>query len=180
VISARDCFATPHDCPPERVFMLTAYLDESGHEGQGLMVLAGFLGDDEQWKQCEEKWRIGLGKRKSLHMQELRWSKRGRIKKLLDSLGPVPHEAGLQAVFTTAAMSDYGDLIAGTQLERLFRAYIIALMGIIHLIQASIPSEETFKLVLEANDRYEVNSHSIFRATKKYAHVGRPKKACFD
>jgi hypothetical protein len=63
VIGARDFFATPHDCPPERVFVLTAYLDESGHEGQGMMVLAGFLGDDGQWRECEKKWKRALGKK---------------------------------------------------------------------------------------------------------------------
>jgi hypothetical protein len=165
VINARDFFATPHDCPPGRVFVLTAYLDESGHEGQSLMVLAGFLGSDEQWKRCEEKWRINLGNRKHLHMRELQWSKRERIKQLLDKLGPVPHEAGLQVVFTTAAMSDYSDIVTGTQMEWLFRAYMISLMGMIHLIADNIPSQETFKLVLEANDRYTLNVQSLFKGT---------------
>ncbi len=55
--------------------MLTAYLDESGHDSKDWMCLAGFLGNENQWKDCSEKWRIGLGpNRKSLHMRTLRWN----------------------------------------------------------------------------------------------------------
>jgi hypothetical protein len=162
----REIFETPHDRPPEWVFMLTAYLDESGHEGRDVMVLAGFLGDKPQWQKCEQDWKVALGKRKQLHMRELRWSRPDRVKKLLDALGPVPHAAGLQAVFTTAAMSNYEDLIYGTLMERLLRAYILAVIGMIYLIGKNIPPSETFKLVLEANERYEVNVQSLFRASK--------------
>lgn len=162
-----EVFETPHDCPPERVFMLTAYLDESGHEGRNLMVLAGFLGDSVQWGSCAENWKAALGQRKHLHMTELRWSKPERIEKLLCALGPIPHAAGLRAVFTTAAMSDYDDLTLGTELQQLYKSYMIALMGMVHVIAEGIPSNETFKLVLEANDRYRMNVESLFRATKK-------------
>jgi hypothetical protein len=30
--------------------MLTAYLDESGHESAENMFIAGHVGDDEQWR----------------------------------------------------------------------------------------------------------------------------------
>jgi hypothetical protein len=163
----RDIFETPHDNPPEWVFMLTAYLDESGHEGRDLMVLAGFLGDSDQWQKCEDDWKVALGRRKHLHMVELRWSKPKRIKRLLSALGPVPHAAGLQALFTTVAMSDYDDLIAGTELERLFKSYMVAMIGMIHVIAGNIPADETFKLILETNDQYQVNVQSLFRATRE-------------
>ena len=39
--------------------MLTAYLDETGHEGKDLVILAGFLGTAEQWEKCETDWRAG-------------------------------------------------------------------------------------------------------------------------
>ena len=78
--------------------MLTAYLDESGHESKGLIILAGFLGNFDQWTKCEAGWKAALGKRQHLHTKELRWSKPERVKRLLESLGPVPHFAGLQGV----------------------------------------------------------------------------------
>jgi hypothetical protein len=166
-VNAREVFETPHDCAPKWVLMLTAYLDESGHEGKDIMVLAGFLGDSAQWQNCEENWRLALGKRSHLHMKDLRWSKEERIGKLLCALGPIPHAAGLQVVFTTAAMSDYDDLVAGTQLEQMYKSYMIALMGMINVITENIPHGETFKLVLERNDRYEVNVQSLFRGSQR-------------
>src|SRR2546426_907405 len=55
--------------------MLTVYLDESGHEGK-VVIVAGFLGNDNQWEQCAKKWQAGLGpQRRLLHMKDLRWSK---------------------------------------------------------------------------------------------------------
>jgi hypothetical protein len=147
--------------------MLTVYLDESGHEGKDLMVLAGFLGDAVQWRICEENWKLALGKRSHLHMNDLRWSKPERIERLLSALGSVPHAAGLQAVVATASMSDYDDLVSGSELERLYKSYMISLIGIINVVTENIPAYETFKLVLERNDRYEVNVQSLFRGSKK-------------
>jgi hypothetical protein len=40
--------------------MLTAYLDESGHEGKDLVILAGFMGTAEQWEKCEADWHSEL------------------------------------------------------------------------------------------------------------------------
>lgn len=165
-MNANEVFETPHDNAPKRVFVLTAYLDESGHEGKDLMVLAGFLGDAVQWRTCEENWKLALGKRSHLHMNDLRWSKPERIERLLLALGPVPHEAGLQAVLATASMSDYDDLVSGTELERLYRSYMLSLMGIINVVTENIPADETFKLVLERNKQYEVNVESLFRGSK--------------
>lgn len=153
--------------------MLTAYLDESGHEGKNLMVLAGFLGDAVQWRTCEENWKLALGKRSHLHMNDLRWSKPERIERLLRALGPVPHAAGLQAVVVTTSMSDYEDLVSGTELERLYKSYMISLMGIINVVTENIPADETFKLVLERNDRYEVNVQSLFRGSKESRSGGK-------
>ena len=44
-------FCVPHDCPPKWLFMFTAYVDETGHElERGWTFLAGFLGNEDQWK----------------------------------------------------------------------------------------------------------------------------------
>lgn len=142
--------------------MLIAYLDESGHEGRDLVILAGFLGNTDQWNDCEAAWKMALGRRKNLHMGELRWSKPDRIKKLLAVLGPIPHAVNLQAVLSTVRISDYEDLLDGTQMQKLMKGYFIALLGIINVIATGIPPEETFKLVLEVQNEYAVGAHQIF------------------
>lgn len=162
----RDLFETPHDCRPERMFVLTAYLDESGHEGNGLIIMAGFLGDAEQWAACEAGWKAALGKRKHLHMQELRWSKPERVKRLLDALGAIPHSAGLQGLLSTVKAVDFEDLVDGTQMQKLMKGYFITLLGMIHMIAHEIPKEETFKLVLEAQSEYARGVHQTFIGTR--------------
>ena len=114
----RELFETPHDYRLKWVFMLTAYLDETGHEGKDLVILAGFLGTAEQWEKCEADWRSGLGKRKHLHMAELRWSRPERLRPLLSTLGPIPHAAGLQAVYSAVKIADYADLVDGTMMQK--------------------------------------------------------------
>jgi hypothetical protein len=77
--------------------MMTAYIDESGHEGKGWMFLAGYLGNEDQWKTFVPAWKAGLGpQRKSLHMTDLRWNK-DRTKHLLKRLGPIPEGCGLNS-----------------------------------------------------------------------------------
>ena len=86
--------------------MLTAYLDVSGHEGSHVIV-AGFLGTDDQWKECAEKWKKGLGpQRKLLHMKELRFNKFG-IKRMLEFLGAIPHACGSRAVMAATPVDRY-------------------------------------------------------------------------
>lgn len=155
--------------------MLTAYVDETGHEGNDLVVLAGFLGNEDQWKACESGWRVGLGRRKHLHMKSLRWSKPNRIEPLLSKLGPVPHDAGLQAVYAAVKVADYADLVDGTVAERVWKGYIIDLLGLIDVVSKHIPAHETFKLVMEAQDTYEIQAQLVYKACDARTPDGRRK-----
>src|SRR6266568_3504806 len=53
-------FKSPEDAPPSRLAMMRAYIDESGHEGRGYVVVAGFFGDEKAWEAFEPKWRAAL------------------------------------------------------------------------------------------------------------------------
>jgi len=164
MIMVREVFEASHDCHPEWMLMLTAYLDESGHEGKDLVILAGFLGADAQWAKCEADWKAVLEKRqrKHLHMASLRWGKPERVRKLLSELGPVPHVAGLQAVFSAVKVADYEDLLDGTLMQKLMKGYVISLLGVADVISKHIPEEETFKLVLEVQNEYARAAHQIY------------------
>jgi hypothetical protein len=157
----RELFATPHDHPPNWLLMLTAYLDESGHEGNTVIV-AGFLGSDTQWERCATDWRIGLGpQRRLLHMKDLRWSKHG-VRNMLATLGAIPHASGLRAVMGVAPVEYYKDLVVGTLAERMAKGYYIAVIAIIDAIVKNIPKDETVKLVFEQQDEYEPSTRMIF------------------
>src|SRR5216117_2373707 len=90
-------FSSPQDHPAKWLFMLTAYVDESGHESPDWVIVAGLLGNDDQWKQLATDCRLALGNRKRFHMKSLRW-KHERTKKLLQTLGPLPAKCGLQRI----------------------------------------------------------------------------------
>lgn len=143
--------------------MLTAYLDESGQESKEYVFVAGFLGNDEQWKQFAEKWKLALQKRnrKALHMSDLRWSKPDRIRPLLQSLGPIPHECGLEPVLGGVRVADYSDLTQGSPDEWLMAGYISALYPLVVQALRWIPKNERLELVFEAQDRYAPFVHAM-------------------
>jgi hypothetical protein len=144
--------------------MLTAYLDESGHETNDAVVVAGFLGNDEQWVQCAERWRAALRPRTRLHMKNLRGWKKDRIRRHLERLGPIPHECGLTALLAMLRVSDYYDLVAGTDAERMTKGYYFCLMTIFDSLVKNTPKDQAIKLVFEDQKEYEIRSRYLFRA----------------
>lgn len=133
-----------------------AYLDESGHEGNGYVVIAGFMGDDDQWTACAQLWKGALLPRQSLHMSELRWqSKRNkRVRELLARLGPIPYLCGLVPVFGGVNVSDYSDLLLGPLTRRINKGYMLSLYTLVPYALSGLRGEERLKIVLEANDQY--------------------------
>ncbi len=103
-------FKSPEDAPPSRLAMMRAYIDESGHEGRGYVVVAGFFGDEKAWEAFEPKWRAALGQRQTLHMTALRW-KKDSTRRLLERLAPIPNACGLLRCIGGVKVSDYEDLI---------------------------------------------------------------------
>lgn len=168
-------FRTPHDSPPKWLLMLTAYLDESGHETKDAVIVAGFLGNDEQWRQCAEQWRAGLGKRKFLHMKKLRF-KRDRDRQLLERLGPIPHQCGLRALLGVVPVIRYFDLVSGTAAEKLTKGYYFCLITIFDAIVKNTPKDEAVKFVFEVQEEYEIQARSYFDANKHHLTSGGEPK----
>jgi len=136
--------------------MLTAYIDESGYGAKDVIVLAGFVGNDQQWALCSEKWKSGLGKRRALHMKSLRWKNQKRIKPLLEKLGKIPHECGLNPVWVRLKVSDYADLVEDTFVsKKLQHGYLMGaqLLGLILIGFAALRSER-IKIVFEYNEHF--------------------------
>ena len=61
VASVREIMETPHDNPARWLLMLTAYLDESWEDVQTHFIVAGFLGDTDQWTAFDPEWREAVG-----------------------------------------------------------------------------------------------------------------------
>lgn len=129
-------------------------MDESGHESKGWMFVAGYLGNEEQWKNFVPRWKAALGpQRRFLHMKELRW-KRERTRRLLERLGPIPEACGLQGAMCGVRYQDYEDLITGKPGEKLIKGYIACLIPMVIQILRGIPRDERLELFLEEQWQY--------------------------
>jgi hypothetical protein len=134
--------------------MQTAYVDESGHETKHWMFVAGFMGNDEQWKRFVPMWKDALGAKKALHMNDLRWSN-DRTRRLLARLGPVPDKCGLTAVVGGVKVGDYEDLLRGTPAKKLLKGYVTCIYPLVVNILRSLPRNERLTIVFEQQDEYQ-------------------------
>ncbi|HKD62298.1 MAG TPA: DUF3800 domain-containing protein [Terracidiphilus sp.] len=160
--------------------MLTAYLDESGHDRKDFALIAGFLGNAEQWEKCEEDWIAALGSRRHLHMNSLQWSKEQRVGRLLARLGPIPHAAGLTALYAVARVADYEDLIDGTHMQKLMKGYQICVLGIVNLLMQDTSPNETFKTVFENQNEYANSVVQMHKGSRECAPDGRKRWASVE
>jgi len=174
VIGVGEFFETPHDNAPNWVFMLTAYLDECGHEKPGIVTLGGFLGNKERWDVFAPRWREALGKRSSLHMHGLRW-KKDCTKRLLERLGPIPFECDLIPIITAVNVADYYDDVAGRKIEKLLKGYYVALMLALIALDKAVP-DESIKVVLDAQTAYEPMAKFILKSTEGWKTSSGEKK----
>lgn len=142
--------------------MIRAYLDETGQHERDYVFVAGHIGYESQWEKFVPEWKAALGpQRKRLHMQGLRWTE-PKTEKLLARLGPVPAHCGLARLVGGVRVSDYEDLIPGPRAKKTLTGYACALMAIgVQLMGGSIPAGERYELILEQQDRYQVQAHFV-------------------
>jgi hypothetical protein len=134
--------------------MLTAYVDESGHETKDWMFVAGFLGNDDQWKKFAPLWEAALGQRKVLHMKGLRWNQT-RTKELLARLGPIPDICELTPVLGGVRVKDYEDLLEGTPAQKLLKGYVTCVYPLVVNVLRHIPKNERLEIVFEQQIEYQ-------------------------
>lgn len=152
---------TPHSAPGTHLVMLTAYLDESGQESAEHVVIAGFLGSEDNWKTFIPDWSRALGQRKRLHLRELYWNK-PRTERLLALAGPVPYTHGLIPLVGVVRVSDYADLLDNPALELQMNGYICALYPIIVEVLRSVVGNERIKWVFSGQTVHEQAARLVF------------------
>jgi hypothetical protein len=139
-----------------------AYLDETGiHDPANSCIVAGYLGTEEQWNSFDPKWQQGLGKRKALHMKDLRWGKKtNKISRLLSTLGPIPDECGLERLCGIVTGKDYEDMVPNNRILRLVASpYMMAMQPLIFKTMLHVPPDETVLFTFERQDRYSPLAH---------------------
>lgn len=174
----------PHDNPPRWLYMLTAYVDESGQEQkQDYMFVAGFYGNDEQWGSVPPAWKTAIAPRRSLHMVNCRF-KRDSEKRMLERAGVIPNKCGLTPVVGGVRQSDYEDLISGTREEKLLNGYFFCSFVMAVNALRGIPAYERLEIVFEHNERYWWMIEIAMRVLSGFTHYpdillpdGTPKLA---
>jgi len=135
--------------------MLTVFLDESGHEGGHLCVLAGFMGSVEQWAGYDSEWKKVLGQKRHLHMSELRWNdKHGRTRRLLAKLGPIPHRHGLTPVVATLSHSIYEENTEHNRPIFSLGPWVLVFQKILTSVTRALPRGEMVAFVFERQDQF--------------------------
>ena len=134
--------------------MLTLRVDESINDRSGLYIVAGFLGSEEQWQRYEEFWKKARRPLDSLHLSRLRLNSPNaplRCEKVLQRLGAVPGECGLQPVAGSICREDYIHQVSGTALQPLMEGYVLAILTLLDGVATHIPLEESLSVVFEEN-----------------------------
>jgi hypothetical protein len=148
-------FESPEDDPPRWLLVLKAYLDESGQESKDLVVIAGFLGNEDAWTNLVSPWKAALGpQRKSLHMHDLRFKKKSEML-MLKRLAPLPVSCGLIPLHGGVRVRDYEDLLPDSNFfYKLHSGYISALFALVASVLFWLPNDERVELLFEQQDTY--------------------------
>jgi hypothetical protein len=134
--------------------MLVAYLDESNSNLQGkVCVVAGFLGTEGQWHSFIGDWGKTLGRRKSLHMNDLRWKDRDHD--LLARLGELPDRHGLKRIASLVRNEDYSRIAKGKIRDRYANPYMLAVQICVAQILNYVSPHESVTIYLEEQSVYK-------------------------
>jgi hypothetical protein len=177
------CFRIPHDNPPRRLLLLTAYVDETGQEQKDWMFVAGFYGNDEAWNKVATEWPLSLGpQRKHLHINKLRFKLKSE-QRMLEAAGAVPEKCGLMPIFGGVRQGDFSDILSGTGHSKNISGYVICLWAMLSQALAGLPEGERLELVMEEQRVFAPYATVAIRALTEnapkdmYLPDGRPKLA---
>jgi hypothetical protein len=134
------------------LLVLKGYFDETFDEHSGCTWVAGYVGDENAWRNYVRDWRNGLGERKQLHLSSLRW-KKPSTRQLLADLAPIPSRSGLRGFVSGVRTSDFSDLVRGTKWEYHSNGYIVSLIDVTARALLSVPEGEHLEALFEERDQ---------------------------
>jgi hypothetical protein len=146
-------FETGADC----AMILSGYFDESGHSD--VFVIAGFVGDRDQWSFLESEWgKVTKGRR--IHLSEMRIN--NTTERLLGELAPVPSGAELQPVYVSVRRKHFADMLDGNGERLFFNSYAICLQGLLPFLHKQLDPTCSIKLVFESNRLMDAHAEVVF------------------
>jgi len=154
---------SPHDNPPSWASVLTAYLDESMESnGDGHVVVAGFVGKKSSWVRCVRTWRRTLKKygRERIHLKELRFHG-DRYKPMLADLGGIPSRYGLRLVYGTVHVASYSSLVSGKIIEVGSEGYLFAFQIALLAALKDVPKGQRLEVICESQKQFANRKDNI-------------------
>jgi hypothetical protein len=142
--------------------MVTVYLDESGHETDDHVVVAGFLGTEDQWSAFDSDWLKVLDGATSFHAKSQRWTKESTGRRVA-KLSAIPYRNGLRSIIGSVCVSDYADLLQNKAEEYVNQGYVLCLYPILSAISYFIPETEEVKWILEEQHDYMQAASAVFK-----------------
>ena len=139
-----------------RLWFYAMYLMASTRCG----ISAGFMGNESQWRKFGPLWIEAKGPKQYIHSKDLRW-KHERTQQLLERLGPIAREAGVEPVFGVARVSDFADLVPEYMRTR-FKGYLLATYAAILGVLKIRDFSDYLEFTMEAQNEYELNARQIF------------------
>jgi hypothetical protein len=134
--------------------MFVAYLDESNSNLQGkVCAVAGFLGTESQWNSFREEWVRTLGRRRVLHMKDLRWKDSDRG--LLVRLGALPDKHRLKRIASLVKNEDYHKIVKGKIRDRYANPYMLAVQMCVAQILKYVSPDESVTIYFEEQSVYK-------------------------
>ncbi len=138
--------------------VLTAYFDESGiHDDDPrenhCCVVAGYIGNSDQWHALAAEWIPAIRPRKNLHMKKLRWNQHPeRIAPLLARLGPLPEKYNLQPVQVWVRWCDY-KAVFGQSDDPFMEPYVLcANISIITSLLEFLPDDDSIYFIFDRQE----------------------------
>jgi hypothetical protein len=141
--------------------MIAVYLDESGQESKGHVVIAGFFGRKEQWDSFLPEWLKAVGCPR-FHAQNLRWN-RVATKTRVARLAKIPYDHGLTPIRGAVYVPDYSDMFVNSIENAIVAGYVLALYPIIIRLLETVSPDERIKFVFEEQRRYEFSARKVFQ-----------------
>jgi hypothetical protein len=143
--------------------VLTLYADESGqHQDDERMFVAGYMGNDEEWKKFPDLWKQAIYPRPHLHLNRVKF-RHVLEKQMLEKAGIVPKTCGLTPILGGVRIKDYRDLVRGTQEERALCGYAICIYAMVYSALRVVPAYERLEVVLEQQDRYGIYAQGVMQ-----------------
>jgi hypothetical protein len=153
LVNAYTCYGLRRSKEKFRVALLTAYFDETGVHGEGVCVVAGFVGNDAQWLALAADWISAVKPSKNLHMNKLRWKQHPTaVASRIARLGPIPHKYNLRPVYAGLKWGEYNSILKPKNNSEFVKPYVLCSLCAIDIVLTELAEGDDVLFVFDRQE----------------------------